>query len=94
MKYRAVINGLKVAAIFALIIGAIIFFVIQCYPLLIARSMIVTGMIGLLVLALLCLLLRVDLFHVYSAFKIGLVVVLVLVALMLLYTAITKPLEI
>lgn len=92
MKYRAVINGLKISAIFALAAGAIIFFIVQCFPLLIARSVILGGVVGLLALTLLCLFLRVDLFKVTSAFKIIFMVVLVLIALMLLYTAITKPL--
>jgi hypothetical protein len=91
-KYRAILNGLKISAIFAIILGAIFFIVIQCFPLLIPRTVIGLGALGLLILSLLILFTRVDLFRVISGFKIFVIVILILIAIMLLYTVFTQPL--
>jgi hypothetical protein len=91
-KYRSILNGLKISAIFAIILGAIFFLIIQCFPLLISRTVILLGAIGLLILSLLILFTRVDLFRVISGFKIFVIVILILIAIMLLYTVFTQPL--
>lgn len=90
-KYRAILNALKISAIFAVILGLIFFFSVQVFPTGIPRAVIGLGMIGLLVLALLTLFVKVDLFRVVSGFKIFFVVILILIALVLLYTLITQP---
>ena len=92
-KYRAILNGIKIAAIVALILAAIFFFVTQCFPILVPPKVILLGTIGLAILALLTIFTRVDLFRIVSGFKIFFIVVLVLIAIMLLYTLLTSPLE-
>ena len=92
-KYRAILNALKISAVFAIILGLILFFSIQGFPIGVARTIIGLGMIGLLVLALLTWFVKVDLFRVVSGFKIFFIVILILIILVLLYTLITQPFE-
>ena len=94
IKYYSILDAMKIVVIVAFVLGIFFFFAIQCFPIRMPRVMIGLGLVGLVLIVIFTLLASTDIFRIPPVLKYVFVGILLILACMLLYTLLTKPLEI